>query len=947
MSIGSFLERDGVKRVAVSTEDLLNSKWLQDLTCDDYRLICSLLNAIVFEYYLPCKRLRIIAAPNDSCIKPGVTTKNYRLLIRENQLIYPDDMPKFKYMCRKLAKGELQVVTELRIKMRDNVYCWCKISIKCIYTEAGEPIKFVGKIDNIDLQQKEIERFKDEARRDPMTLFYNKIFIEKIINEYLTEQCGDRGAFIVVDIDNFKMINDTYGHLFGDKVLIEVAAILAKSFRNDDLIGRIGGDEFVILMKHADSLSDIANKARKICEELRGICSDSKNNMHRISGSLGIARYPQDGRIFSELFERADQALYATKGFRKNDFTICGTEEKRNNYPINNNVAMQRLDRFFLPNMNDSQANVNLIRLFELLFDNADINQGIQQVIELVGNHYMLDRVSIITREKNEWQLDYEWCRFGVVSRFDQNLSVTALGDEKQDVFVYSSDQECQLTDRDRKFLLAGKVKSVLQYGLRENGKINGNIIFEVCKESRSWVEAEIESLLIVSKFIGSFLGKIHNQKDIEKLAYTDRLTGMWNFNKFLLSAENSLQALRYGSMQKYAVICFDIKKFRYVNDTFGFDIGDDILMNLAKQLNSLNNDKMMFARMGADKFVILIEYTNNEQLQQTMGNIVSKAQYFISARTGKYKLIFCFGVYIIENKSTESVNAMVDKADMARNRAHNGHKNNYVYYNDEFRRKLMEEKEIEDLVDAALACKEFVVYYQPKIELLTGQIKGAEALVRWRSPIKGLMLPAQFIPLFEKNGVITKMDFYVFELVFANLRRWLDAGMTLVPISINLSRMHLSDNSFLEKLLLLSAKYKISPRFIEIELTESAFMDDINNVITVLHELKKLGFDLSIDDFGSGYSSLRLLRDLPVDYLKLDKDFLDKGDSNLREKVIIRHVIQMAKSMGIKVVSEGVETIEQAAFLKGCACDLAQGYLYARPMPVDQFEEKLWDFQQ
>ncbi len=240
----------------------------------------------------------------------------------------------------------------------------------------------------------------------------------------------------------------------------------------------------------------------------------------------------------------------------------------------------------------------------------------------------------------------------------------------------------------------------------------------------------------------------------------------------------------------------------------------------------------------------------------------------------------------------------------------------------------------------SALINKEFIVYLQPKIDLSTRQISGAEALVRWLPPDENLIPPKDFIPLFEKNGFVVELDFYVYEEVFKVLRKWLDEKRCLVPISLNVSRIHLRDYNFVPRLTSLINKYNLPTDLIELEITESTFFENINQLLKVISELKHYGFTFSIDDFGSGYSSLNILKDLPIDVLKLDKGFFPRDNISKKEKIIVSTIVDMAKKLDIRVISEGIETIEQCDFLTNIGCDMVQGYLFAKPMPISEFEK-------
>jgi EAL domain-containing protein (putative c-di-GMP-specific phosphodiesterase class I) len=250
----------------------------------------------------------------------------------------------------------------------------------------------------------------------------------------------------------------------------------------------------------------------------------------------------------------------------------------------------------------------------------------------------------------------------------------------------------------------------------------------------------------------------------------------------------------------------------------------------------------------------------------------------------------------------------------------------------------ISQEKKIENQMYEALKNNEFIVYMQPKIDLVSGLIAGAEALVRWKMPDGQILNPSEFIPTFEKNGFIDELDFYVYEETLKTLRYWLDIGKRPIIISLNVSRVHIKDSKFITKLDNLVKKYNIPSNLIEFEITENIFFNEQERLIYIMNSLRKKGFLISIDDFGSGYSSLNLLKMLPIDILKLDREFFMGNNMDQNDKIIISGIISLAKSLGLKVVSEGVETEEQAAFLRESCCDMAQGFLFYKPLPMEEF---------
>ncbi|MFQ4230571.1 diguanylate phosphodiesterase, partial [Clostridioides difficile] len=432
----------------------------------------------------------------------------------------------------------------------------------------------------------------------------------------------------------------------------------------------------------------------------------------------------------------------------------------------------------------------------------------------------------------------------------------------------------------------------------------------------------------------------IYNKKKkedyLKKIAYTDPLTGADSIDKFKI---NSNKLFVKNNPEEYALFYIDVDKFKYINDMFGYDMGNDTLIHISNTIASELKEDEIFARVSADHFVFLIKYKTDDDIKTRLNNIYNKVQILSNPKINYYKLILDCGIYKI-SKSDNDINTIMDRANTARKTIKGGHKNSFAFYDKEMHKKILKEKEIENSMVDALNNGEFIVYFQPKYSLSDYQIIGAEALVRWDNPQKGLIPPIEFIPVFERNGFIVNINFYVFEEVCKKIREWMDEGQKVVPISVNLSRMHFVNSNFIEKFKLIVDKYKIPTRLIELELTETAVLDNIEGLLDTMNNLKEKGFVISMDDFGTGYSSLNLLKELPVDILKLDRAFFTEKDESNNEKIVISNVIKMAKELKMKVISEGVETISQVEFLKQIGCDMVQGYLFSKPMPVKEFEK-------
>ena len=452
-------------------------------------------------------------------------------------------------------------------------------------------------------------------------------------------------------------------------------------------------------------------------------------------------------------------------------------------------------------------------------------------------------------------------------------------------------------------------------------------------------------SVVVVIIFVGIISFFIRNNRKkkeiLEKLAYTDPVTGKANESKFYIEAEKKLQ---YKDC-RYAIGYVNIKSFKYINDFYGRDQGDIVLNVVSHMLEDMMQPDGIYARFSADRFVFLIPYIDYETLKFNFDNYISEIEISISGYKDTVSIKSTCGVYLVEN-GDESVRDMVDKAIIAEKLAKDDSNNkSIVLYDKLLNEQFVKNQEMTASMKKALDNGEFVVYLQPKVGINLEKPVGCEALVRWISPDKGFIPVGDFVPLFEKNGFITKVDFYVLEQVCKMLRRRLDAGLPVFPVNVNQSRLHVNDRMYLSMLQNMLNKYDIPMNLVVFEITESAFIEDSRSMIALINKMKAMGFQFSMDDFGSGYSSFNLLKDMNVDELKIDKEFLESTEDSTRSKYIIERIVEMAHGLDIRVVCEGVERKEQVEFLKNIECDIIQGYYYSKPMPIDEYERYLLKF--
>ncbi|HFL2580862.1 TPA: EAL domain-containing protein [Clostridioides difficile] len=487
---------------------------------------------------------------------------------------------------------------------------------------------------------------------------------------------------------------------------------------------------------------------------------------------------------------------------------------------------------------------------------------------------------------------------------------------------------------------------ATMDNGNSENNYIKDwNLIFSipetvVFSNSKQIINRAVYAVLsIVLIFIAIIFYIIYikksNEKEILSLAYEDKVTYIGNQNKFY--RECSKYLLDKPSLN-YIIVYFDINNFKMINDTFGYEFGDNLLITIAKALKEELTEGEVYARLLSDYFAIFCDYKNGRnKIIRKLDNIRSNIESNLSI---VFEISLCVGIYFVEEGEVD-IQKAVNKANMARSVA-KGKNINYAIYNEDVRNKLSEESMILDDIKIALVKNQFEVYYQPKFSLVTGEMIGSEALIRWNHPEHGFISPAVFIPIAEKSKLILKIGRFVFERVCNDLSEWKKQGKKIVPVSVNLSRVELYQPDIVKFINKTIQMYNLSSDFIEIEITETVAINELNILKNVLNELRKHGFSISMDDFGTGYSSISCLRDMPIDILKLDKSFLGGIEHDERSRNIAKSIVSLAKSLDLVVIIEGVESKEQAELMKQFGCDLVQGFYFARPMPAKNFLDLL-----
>lgn len=430
-------------------------------------------------------------------------------------------------------------------------------------------------------------------------------------------------------------------------------------------------------------------------------------------------------------------------------------------------------------------------------------------------------------------------------------------------------------------------------------------------------------------------------QKDLARLETTDALTGLANRRFFMEDLAHTL-SIADRQMRQVALIMIDLDRFQMLNDSLGHQFGDELLIKVSERLNALSDEKIMVAYSGGDEFMVCQQHVENiDDVINLLGQIKQCFEDPFAVQSEKHSITATMGVAVYPQSGLDA-DTLLRNSDVALYRAKEQGRNTYQFYTEGMQDREVMRLELDKDLSHALANDEFVLYFQPQLDLNDSSINSVEALIRWQHPRRGLVPPVDFIPLAEESGRITDIGRWVVMAACRQLAKWQNGPYSHLRIAVNLSGRELDDESIVDHIQAALESNNVPASRLEVELTEEIFIQNIEHNLDQLTKLHKLGVHLAIDDFGVGYSSLGYLRDFPVDLLKIDRSFITDVTERHDDAVITRAVINLAHNLGIQVVAEGVESREQLTFLKNHRCDLIQGYLISRPIPANELEKAL-----
>ncbi len=910
-----------------------------ELEKEKKEIISSLYNDWIYEYNVRDKKVTTISGNSAYCRGFSGEGNGQKYILLED--LHPEDRTAFVECCRGMQKGDEASYMEARILV-DGEYRWISLTTRVLCNRAGETVSVIGKISDINAKKKEELRLQAQAMQDSMTGLLNRAAFqeqsEKLL-ELASKMEGKTPAMLIVDIDKFKQINDHYGHLYGDTVIVSMADALRNVFGDEAAIGRFGGDEFTVFLLHAEK-EQLEEKILQLRDAYAKDIAEAEDG-HKVTCSVGASRYGVDGTTVDEMLKSADSALYYIKENGRDGYAICTEVIKKKFAEGSEQVLSEE------PKDENRRISAEITEFaLELLEGSKDLKSAMNMLLMRIGKRFRLTAVTV--REygsKDIPELSYIWSNIELPS--DRVVPYFSLEERRRIRDAFKKNQILEISDVEMlskqsglyRLYTSSEVRALYQCPFVSEGKVFGYIAYADNKV-REWTETEKQSLSLISRIVSNYLAReLAYEKiarKIELMKSMDEVTGLLKYDKFKEVAQTLLN--QSTSNVQYAIVSTDFANFKYFNEVYGFRSGDEVLKDFASLVAKHNPRAVAACRDYADNFLIMVTVKDAESLIENINNYNKT---FVTNQNERYmdsKLELCSGAYIITNPEAGIVQAL-DNANTARKMLKEKGDTGVLMFEPEMRASRMREIAILHMLEEAIDNSEFRLYLQPKFSLETGKLVGAEGLARWEKATGEIVMPSEFIPPLEKSGKIVQLDFYMYELVLRQQKKWINAGYPVVPVSVNLSRHHIKDEQLVEKLVGLLEVYGLDSSLVEIEVTESAFIEDQAALIELMKEIKRRGFWVSIDDFGTGYSSLSMLTELPADIVKIDKEFLKHSDSE-STKGMLNNVIRLIKDNHMDVVCEGVEIGEQADFLAKAGCDIGQGYYFSKPVPVADFEK-------
>lgn len=798
-------------------------------------------------------------------------------------------------------------------------------------TTGGLPIKINFRGGRLDSDNIVVNMFKDKVvesndKQDELTKCDSYNDFKKNVDELIASNT----QFIlgILNLDSFKEFNINYNHVLGDIALIETASVMKQLLGSNGLVTRSGGDEFQFFYKVDNDYDVTYNFIRDFLLKIEDVINDIINVDKKLTATIGLSRFPLDGDNYKRIENRSRAALIRGKNKARNCFIIY--LEEKCGYVDENTIFEERRN-----DTSSESSKINVITgVMEILNTNNTLRKRIEDSISLIGNFFYLDRIvvsEVTDKSISDLIVWYNPRSKKKEPKFNtENIKVWKSLYESSNLLVINGVEEGEATVL-KDILAASNITACVAIELKHEGRLYGQIRFEMTSIDRIWQPTIISSFVLISKMISIKYDKEYLDYIHEKEMYYDSTTDVYNLLKWTLEGERFIQA---NDNPPYSILDIEIYEFNKILNLYGIVVVDSVLKTIANYLLRYKEGTTIFGRTSENRFTLLFRNVDELEIKDFYKELKEYVKENITLEKGN--VLLKAGAFLNNDKTP--LKEALDKAVIARKQESSF--DDVAIFTQEMYEKEIFILKLESHIEKALDLDEFLLYLQPKFNATSKELSGAEALTRWNYNFEKLMYPDSFIPLLEKNGYISRLDYKVFENVCKLQREALDNGYKVVPISVNVSRSVKDFDKYLFDLEAIRKKYNIEASLLEIEITEGMYTENEKLIENFIKKLHSIGYKVSMDDFGSGYSNITALSQLNFDIIKFDRSFLT-SPSNEKEALIVRVMTKLVKKLNMKVLFEGVETEEYEKYLTEIGCDYLQGYYYDKPIPLDTFKKK------
>ena len=753
-------------------------------------------------------------------------------------------------------------------------------------------------------EQKNLEEtLRNNSLKDDLTGLFNRRGLLKQAAPYFDFARREKESLLLlfIDLDGMKKINDEFGHNEGDIALIKTAEILNRTFRNSDIIARLGGDEFTVVVTDRHASKDDAIK--RLNKNLKEYNVKEKRGI-KLAFSIGVAQLESERMTcFEELLEQADQAMYEQKRKKRHRASERNEAKKHNE----TETASESSPQFATGSIPFAiSSNPKVVGASHGTFDNAAIGMAVVSV-------------------DGSWlQVNEALCK--LVGYSEQELRATSFQ---------------RLTHHEDLRHVQSQIQRVLEGYIPSHEQEKRYIHEQGHTVWVLWHVSLLKDSETGTKRLFFQVQDISDRKKAEELLTQDTVTGLPNRARF-----HDLIKLRIAHKPKkdreYAVLLLDVDRFKLVNDSLGTASGDQLLVQIAQRVKTCLRQDDVLGRVGGDEFAVLLDDVTGEEEACSVATRIQQAMAISFNLLGQEVYTTMSIGIAIGGDHGDPVSDILRDAETAMHRAKASGKARYEVFGRDMHGESMSRLKMETDLRHACERDELFVHYQPIVSLQNRTLIGFEALVRWRHPEFGMVPPKDFIPVAEETGQILTIGQVVLESACRQARYWQENYPSTPPlfVSVNLSVKQFNQPGLVENIARLLEEFKLPPRCLKLEITESVFSDNIDAAVGLLTELRQLGVQLSIDDFGTGYSSLSYLQRFPIDTLKIDRSFVMQMMENEENLAIVRTIVALAQNLGMDVVAEGVETEDQLRLLRKLECEHGQGYLFSSPIGGKQLDQ-------